>query len=1373
MTARAVGFGSVRRARLRNRRRADAIACALLLLALLVAMSSLPTGDLSAHAAPRPQVEAQQAKAGPINLYGVSGVDTDTAWIVGIGGTIFRTVDGGATWIPQDSGTQEDLLSVHAVDAETAWAAGRRGTVLYTDDGGNTWQKMEPGLGRDIYGISVSAPDGSGSTALWAVAEGPVILRTADGGRTWDHYDPGNKSPLKSICALGPDTAIAAGENGTVLRTQDGGTSWILQETSTGDNLVALSAAPAGNPAGGVSKGGGAVQEGEQGSAGEEEAYASVHLWGAGETGTVINSGDGGLNWSARNVDTTSTLSTMFAADASTVWLAGRGGLLRKTSDGGANWITQDTGEANTVLALFAVDGENAWAVGENGMVRRTYDGGSTWLPQYVGDGRTLNDACVSASSGDTAWAVGQAGAALRTQDSGFTWSPVYPGTTRDLYGVASPDPANAWVVGQDGLVLRTRDAGKSWEEQPSRASYDLRDVSCVDAKTAWAVGRRGTVVRTFDEGYTWYRLDPEEEEFTAGSGGLPDLLGVYAADADTAYAVGRGGVIIKTTDAGETWSEQASGTNRDLFSVSGSDAGNVWACGAGGTVLRSADGGRTWTTLDAGTGVDLQAVSAPPVLPAGNPAGGGAATGASVGDKAAEVTVTLPASVWLAGQGGFVAQTRDGGSTWSAHGTGTVNPLLGVAAPDADTAYVVGARGTILHYRESPRLDAVSPSSAQARGMVTLTGLAFGDGSPGSFVSFGGVKAAQYEMWSERMIKVVMPAGTSLREEVTVTTPRGTSAGRTLIIFPKLEGASPRYCRPGDSLIISGTSFGSSQGDSYVTVGKAKVSKYEYWTNNYIRVSVPGVAAGSAEVRVVTPSGTSNAININVTRTPPSPREVIRPRLDFLDPVSAVIGGEVSVYGSGFGPSRGTSYVSFGGVKAGEYVSWANDRIVVKVPEGIEGAVKVTVTTPVATTNALAFTALLPPTIVSLTPASGPAGTQIEIKGSAFGPREGPTSYVSFNGERPLAYDYWSDGRILVKVLPQLTGSVTVTVTTPLGTSNPVSFSVRKPDLRDADAAGAAVWAVGERGTVMRSADGGAKWSAQDSGVSLWLYGVAAGSASRAWAVGEGGVILTTADNGVTWSMHPAGSTHTLYGVDAVDSATAWAVGEGGTVLKTTDAGVTWNAQSSGTSSSLYAVSAVDAATAWAVGEGGTIIATADGGTTWTAQNSRVRASLYGVAAVNAGTCWAVGGNGTVLKTENGGRTWTAQGTPAAGAAVEDWAGAEEQDGGATGEVVQFGAGARIIAEQSAQPQGGAVAQDAPAPVMVSNLTTAALRAVCAPNPLTAWVVGEGGAAFKTVDGGRTWAPCGGGSSSLYGITASGGSALAVGASGATRHLP
>ena len=62
--------------------------------------------------------------------------DQDTGWVVGGNGTILNTINGGANWNPQTSGTTMILESIHFVDNNTGWAVGENGTILKTTTGG-------------------------------------------------------------------------------------------------------------------------------------------------------------------------------------------------------------------------------------------------------------------------------------------------------------------------------------------------------------------------------------------------------------------------------------------------------------------------------------------------------------------------------------------------------------------------------------------------------------------------------------------------------------------------------------------------------------------------------------------------------------------------------------------------------------------------------------------------------------------------------------------------------------------------------------------------------------------------------------------------------------------------------------------------------------------------------------------------------------------------------------------------------------------------------------------------------------------------------------------------------------------------------------
>ncbi len=107
---------------------------------------------------------------------------------------------------------------------------------------------------------------------------------------------------------------------------------------------------------------------------------------------------------------------------------------------------------------------------------------------------------------------------------------------------------------------------------------------------------------------------------------------------------------------------------------------------------------------------------------------------------------------------------------------------------------------------------------------------------------------------------------------------------------------------------------------------------------------------------------------------------------------------------------------------------------------------------------------------------------------------------------------------------------------------------------------AGTAVgYAVGRRGTILKTTDGGATWVALNSGTGQELRGVHfPNSALVGWAVGKAGTILETRDGGLTWTPQASGTGANLNAVYfPPGSAVGWAVGDKGTILKASTEGV------------------------------------------------------------------------------------------------------------------------------------------------------------------------------------------------------------------------
>ena len=171
------------------------------------------------------------------------------------------------------------------------------------------------------------------------------------------------------------------------------------------------------------------------------------------------------------------------------------------------------------------------------------------------------------------------------------------------------------------------------------------------------------------------------------------------------------------------------------------------------------------------------------------------------------------------------------------------------------------------------------------------------------------------------------------------------------------------------------------------------------------------------------------------------------------MQPAQAPEGRLITIKGSGFGATKGSSYVSFGGVPASGFGTWSDSEITCFVPPGVTaGATDLWVQTPWGVTKKKPFTvdALAVPHIDTLTPASGSVGQEVIINGGGFGLRtDFSPPYVTFGSTQATTYNSWSETEIKVVVPAGASGTVQVNVHTAGGTSNYQTFTVVQQSLR------------------------------------------------------------------------------------------------------------------------------------------------------------------------------------------------------------------------------------------------------------------------------------------------------------------------------------
>ena len=224
----------------------------------------------------------------------------------------------------------------------------------------------------------------------------------------------------------------------------------------------------------------------------------------------------------------------------------------------------------------------------------------------------------------------------------------------------------------------------------------------------------------------------------------------------------------------------------------------------------------------------------------------------------------------------------------------------------------------------------------------ITGTNLAGATG-----VSFGGA-AGTISADTGTQITVTSPPGNAGAVDITVTTPSGTSNAEQFTYVvppPTLTGISPTSGSTNGKTLVTLTGTDLTGATSVSFGGAAGAISTD--TGTQITVFSPPGDAGTVDVTVTTPSGTSGAEQFTYVVPPPA--------LTGISPTSGSTGGGTTVTITGTNLAGATS-VSFGGA-AGTITADTGTQITVTSPAGSAGTVNVTVTTPSGTSNAEQFT--------------------------------------------------------------------------------------------------------------------------------------------------------------------------------------------------------------------------------------------------------------------------------------------------------------------------------------------------------------------------------------------------------------------------------
>ncbi len=316
------------------------------------------------------------------------------------------------------------------------------------------------------------------------------------------------------------------------------------------------------------------------------------------------------------------------------------------------------------------------------------------------------------------ALAVGTNGVILKTVNGGDTWRIVNSPSTNTLNSI-SFFSTNGVIAGNDATLLYTKDNGNTWVQNntlpTSTSTGNLLSATYYSNSTAFVVGRVGTfpdmsykpiLIKTTDTANTW-----------TNTSSSPLLLvqsapGTITSISSSLIVIGSERIQLYTTDQFNTLNQQFINvggipyTGRyNITSVS------LFTPTSGIAVGYSTIFGETQTSaiirVNIGIRTNWAFISSIPSTQAFN-----------------GVAVASANNVATVGNGGVIAYSTDGGSTWAAANSGTTLNLSSIAFSSATNGIAVGANGTILQTTDGGQswISVQSPTTENLNSVTFLS---------------------------------------------------------------------------------------------------------------------------------------------------------------------------------------------------------------------------------------------------------------------------------------------------------------------------------------------------------------------------------------------------------------------------------------------------------------------------------------------------------------------------------------------------------------------------------------------------------------------------------------------------------------------------
>lgn len=286
-------------------------------------------------------------------------------------------------WIGQNIGTSQHLRKISFINPQTGWILGTGGFISKTTDGGISWNSLS------ISSVTLSDISFINEKTGWVVGgrilmfgSERAIFKTTNGGLNWVTLLHDNEAPFECCSFVDANTGWIGGSF-RILKTTNGGSSFVVQPitgvivsiffsnsdtgyccrqpyvfktTNGGTNWINIASLNASNIF-------------------FIDNYSGYTV-GYNQISRTTNAGN---NWSTFN-NSFGFIWQSFFHDLNNGYIVG-GYFIKRTTDGGISWSDQITQFAS-LYSIFFVNEYTGWVCGGGGTVFKTTTGGTTFINQ-------------------------------------------------------------------------------------------------------------------------------------------------------------------------------------------------------------------------------------------------------------------------------------------------------------------------------------------------------------------------------------------------------------------------------------------------------------------------------------------------------------------------------------------------------------------------------------------------------------------------------------------------------------------------------------------------------------------------------------------------------------------------------------------------------------------------------------------------------------------------------------------------------------------------------------------------------------------------------------------------------------------------------